>query len=155
MWQLIKEEMNIDLLYQLYKHSTGVSTDTRKIEKGNLFFALKGPSFNANEFAGNALALGASAVVVDEKEYFLENDRRYFLVEDSLSALQRLSNYHRMLLNIPIVAITGTNGKTTTKELVQVVLNTRFRAAATIGNLNNHIGVPLTLLSMDEKTEIG
>ena len=147
--------MNIDLLYQLYKHSTGVSTDTRKIEKGNLFFALKGPSFNANEFAGNALALGASAVVVDEEEHYMENDRRYVLVKDSLSALQLLSNHHRKTLNIPILAITGTNGKTTTKELVQVVLSTKFRAVATIGNLNNHIGVPLTLLSMDEKTEIG
>src|SRR5690606_26186682 len=127
--------MNIDLLYQLYKHSTGVSTDTRKIEKGNLFFALKGPSFNANEFAGNALALGASAVVVDEKEHYLENDRRYVFVKDSLSALQLLSNHHRKTLKIPILAITGTNGKTTTKELVQVVLSTKFRAVATIGNL--------------------
>jgi len=155
MWQLIKEEMNIEQLYQLYINSTGVSTDTRKIEKGNLFFALKGPSFNANEFAANALALGASAVVVDEANAYLKDDKRYFLAEDALQSLQQLANYHRKKLNIPIIAITGTNGKTTTKELVHIVLGKKYTSKATIGNLNNHIGVPLTLLSMDEKTEIG
>src|SRR5690606_17989312 len=147
--------MNMEQLYQLYKSATGVSTDTRKIEKGNLFFALKGPTFNGNEFAANALALGASSVVVDEPSYLVEGDRRYFLVEDTLAALQQLANYHRKLLNIPIVAITGTNGKTTTKELIQVVLAQKYAVKATVGNLNNHIGVPLTLLAMDENTEIG
>src|SRR5690554_6122297 len=147
--------MNIEQLYQLYRSATGVSTDTRKIEKGNLFFALKGPSFNANEFAANALALGASAVVVDEANAYLKDDKRYFLAEDALQSLQQLANYHRKKLNIPIIAITGTNGKTTTKELVHIVLGKKYTSKATIGNLNNHIGVPLTLLSMDEKTEIG
>src|SRR5690554_1023883 len=103
--------MNIEQLYQLYRSATGVSTDTRKIEKGNLFFALKGPSFNANEFAANALALGASAVVVDEPAYVMKGDKRYLLVDNALKALQKLAHYHRKRLNIPIVAITGTNGK--------------------------------------------
>src|SRR5690606_39122896 len=155
MWQLIKEEMNIEQLYQLYINSTGVSTDTRKIEKGNLFFALKGPSFNANEFAANALALGASAVVVDEANACLKDDKRYFLAEDALQSLQQLANYHRKSLDIPIVAITGTNGKTTTKELVHVALETKYKTVATAENLNNHIGLPLTLLTMKGDTEIG
>src|SRR5690606_33180060 len=142
--------MNLEQLYQLYNNATGVSTDTRKIDQGNLFFALKGPSFNANEFAANALALGASAVVVDEPKYLKEGDRRYFLAEDALRALQQLAHYHRKLLNIPIIGITGTNGKTTTKELVDIVLSKKYKSKATVGNLNNHIGVPLTLLSMDE-----
>lgn len=147
--------MNIEQLYQLYKDSTGISTDTRNIEKGNLFFALKGPSFNANEFAANALALGASVVIVDEPAYVVKGDKRYFLVENGLKALQQLAQYHRKFLHIPIVAITGTNGKTTTKELIQIVLSKKFKTKATVGNLNNHIGVPLTLLSMDKDTEIG
>ena len=147
--------MNIEQLYQLYRSATGVSTDTRKIEKGNLFFALKGPSFNANEFAANALALGASTVVVDEPAYVMKGDNRYFLVENALKTLQQLAHHHRKRLNIPIVAITGTNGKTTTKELVHIILSRKFRVKATVGNLNNHIGVPLTLLSMDDSTEIG
>ena len=147
--------MNIEQLYQLFENSTGVSTDTRKIEKGNLFFALKGPSFNANEFAANALALGASVVVVDDPKYYIGSDKRYFLAEDGLNALQQLARHHRERLGIPILAITGTNGKTTTKELIHIVLKTKFRTTATVGNLNNHIGVPLTLLSMDEHTELG
>lgn len=147
--------MNIESLYRLFKHSTGVSTDTRKIDQGNLFFALNGPSFNANEFAANALALGASAVVVDEPKYLKEGDKRYFLAEDALTALQQLAHYHRKLLSIPIIAITGTNGKTTTKELVDIILSKKYRSKATVGNLNNHIGVPLTLLTMDENTELG
>jgi len=148
-------EMNLEQLYQVYKKSSGVSTDTRKIEKGNLFFALKGPSFNANEFAANALALGASAVVVDEADSYLKDDKRYFLVENGLQALQQLANYHRRKLTSPIIAITGTNGKTTTKELIHIVLSQKYVSKATVGNLNNHIGVPLTLLSFDENTEVG
>lgn len=147
--------MNIEHLYQLFKNSTGVSTDTRKIEKGNLFFALQGPSFNANEFAANALALGASVVVVDDPKYHNESDKRYFLAQDGLNALQQLARYHRDRMGIPILAITGTNGKTTTKELIHIVLKTNFRTTATVGNLNNQIGVPLTLLSMGEHTELG
>lgn len=147
--------MDTEQLYRLYEKSSGVSTDTRKIEKGNLFFALKGPSFNANEFAANALALGASAVVVDDPQKFLPSHQACFLVEDALKALQQLAQYHRRKLKIPILAITGTNGKTTTKELAHVVLGTRYKTVATAGNLNNHIGVPLTLLSMGPATEFG
>ena len=147
--------MKIEELYQLYQKSSGVSTDTRKIEEGNLFFALKGPSFDANVFSANALALGAAAVVVDDPKVFQKSDRRYFLVDDSLKALQQLANYHRRMLKIPIVAITGTNGKTTTKELAHVALETKYEAVATAGNLNNHIGLPRTLLTMNEDTEIG
>lgn len=147
--------MNIEQLYQLYRNATGVSTDTRRIEKGNLFIALKGPTFNANEFAANALALGASAVVVDEPGSVVKGDKRYVLVKNSLETLQQLAHYHRTRLNIPIIAITGTNGKTTTKELVHIVLSQKYKVKATVGNLNNHIGVPLTLLSMDDHTEIG
>lgn len=147
--------MDIEQLYKLYKKSTGISTDTRAIKAGNLFISLKGPSFNANAFAVNALALGASAVVVDEPEYYNERDSRYFLVKDSLEALQKLANYHRKKLDFPFLAITGTNGKTTTKELINLVLSLKYRTYATEGNLNNHIGVPLTLLSMKEATEFG
>lgn len=147
--------MNIEQLYQLYNNATGVSTDTRKIDQGNLFFALKGPTFNGNEFASNALALGASAVIVDEPNYVVKGDKRYILVEDVLKSLQQLAHLHRKTLNIPIIAITGTNGKTTTKELVSIVLAQKYNVKATVGNLNNHIGVPLTLLAMGEDTQIG
>lgn len=147
--------MDIEQLYKLYKKSTGVSTDTRKIEKGNLFFSLKGPSFDANKFAINALALGASGVVVDDPGSYNKSDNRYFLADDGLQALQKLANYHRKQLNIPILAITGSNGKTTTKELINIILSKNFKTSATIGNLNNHIGVPLTLLAMGEDTEVG
>ncbi|WP_057939547.1 UDP-N-acetylmuramoyl-tripeptide--D-alanyl-D-alanine ligase [Algoriphagus resistens] len=146
--------MNISILYTLFKNSTGVSTDTRKIEKGNLFFALKGPNFDANAFAPKALEMGASAVVIDEANYFVEDDERYFWAEDSLKMLQDLANYHRKQLEIPIIGLTGSNGKTTTKELMKAVLSKKFKTAATVGNLNNHIGVPLTLLSVNEEDEI-
>ncbi len=147
--------MNIEQLYQLYKNATGVSTDTRNIGQGNLFFALKGPTFNGNEFATNALGLGASAVIVDEPAHVVRGDNRYVVVEDVLKSLQQLAQHHRKILDIPIIALTGTNGKTTTKELVSVVLGQKYTVKATVGNLNNHIGVPLTLLSMGNDTEIG
>ncbi|WP_186757632.1 UDP-N-acetylmuramoyl-tripeptide--D-alanyl-D-alanine ligase [Echinicola salinicaeni] len=145
----------ITSLYEIYKQSTGVSTDSRKIGAGNLFFALKGPNFNANNFASKALEAGASAVVIDEGQYKVEGDDRYFLVDDVLQTLQQLANFHRNQLDIPFLAITGSNGKTTTKELVNAVLSKKYKTYATVGNLNNHIGVPLTLLSMDENTELG
>lgn len=141
---------SIESLYTVYKQSTGVSTDTRKIEKGNLFFALKGPNFNANSFAAKALDMGASAVVIDEEEFAVAGDARYVLVDDVLVALQQLANHHRKQLDIPFLAITGSNGKTTTKELINAVLAKKYKTYATVGNLNNHIGVPLTLLAMDE-----
>ena len=144
--------MNIASLYEKFKASTGICTDTRKIGKGNLFFALKGPNFNANKLAAQALELGASAAVIDDAEY--NTDSRCVLVDDALETLQALANYHRKQLNIPIIAITGSNGKTTTKELTRNVLATKYKVFATIGNLNNHIGVPLTLLSIGPDIEV-
>ncbi len=146
--------MNLDILYQLFQKSTGVSTDTRKIHPGNLFFALKGPNFNANDFASKALEMGASAVVIDEAKYFVEDDERYFICEDVLETLQRLANHHRRQFNIPVIGLTGSNGKTTSKELLHAVLKQKFKTVATVGNLNNHIGVPLTLLSIGSDAEI-
>ncbi|MBS9522549.1 UDP-N-acetylmuramoyl-tripeptide--D-alanyl-D-alanine ligase [Litoribacter alkaliphilus] len=148
--------MNLQKLYLAYKDASGISTDTRNIQPGNMFFALKGPSFNANEFAATALKNGASVAVIDDEEYLPnKKDDSYILVDDALTALQRLANHHRKQLNIPILAITGTNGKTTTKELLNAVLSTKFKTYATKGNLNNHIGVPLTLLTMGKKVELG
>lgn len=118
-----------------------------------MFFAIKGEVFDANTFAAEALQKGSLYVVIDNSDYYI--DERTILVENSLIALQELSKYHRKYLNIPIVALTGSNGKTTTKELINVVLSQKYKVKATIGNLNNHIGVPLTLLSFDKNTEIG
>ncbi|MBN7810186.1 UDP-N-acetylmuramoyl-tripeptide--D-alanyl-D-alanine ligase [Algoriphagus sp. H41] len=146
--------MNLDILYQLFQKSTGVSTDTRKIHPGNLFFALKGPNFNANDFAAKALEMGASAVMIDEAAYFVEDDERYFICEDALETLQKLANHHRRQLDIPVIGLTGSNGKTTSKELLNAVLKQKFKTVATVGNLNNHIGVPLTLLSIGTDAEI-
>lgn len=145
--------MEINQIYQKYKETTSVSTDTRKIEKDCMFFALKGPNFNGNTFAEEALKQGAKYAVIDEAEF--RKDERFILVEDVLTSLQQLANYHRWQLAIPIIAITGSNGKTTTKELVNAVLAKKYRTYATRGNLNNHIGIPLTLLAMDETIELG
>jgi len=146
--------MNISDLYTLFKNSTGISTDTRKIAQGNLFFALKGPNFDANSFAAQSLEMGASAVVIDDESHHIEGNEHYFLVEDVLSALQQLANFHRSQLTIPIIGLTGSNGKTTSKELLNSVLSTKFKTASTVGNLNNHIGVPLTLLAINERHQI-
>lgn len=145
--------MKTATLYNLYQQHFLVDTDTRNIRKNTIFFALKGNNFNGNTFAEQALKLGASYAVVDEKE-FQTNDR-ILLVADVLKALQELANFHRKQLQIPIIGLTGSNGKTTTKELIHVVLSKKFNTIATKGNLNNHIGVPLTLLSMTDKTELG
>ena len=145
--------MEIQDLYTLYTESYLVDTDTRKIRKGSIFFALKGDNFNGNKFVNEALDKGAHYCVIDEEEYVYEG--KTILVEDVLKTLQTLANYHRNQLNIPIVSLTGSNGKTTTKELIHSVLKTQYKAHATLGNLNNHIGVPLTLLSFDNTTEIG
>jgi UDP-N-acetylmuramoyl-tripeptide--D-alanyl-D-alanine ligase len=144
--------MRIEDLYKLYLSSSGISTDTRMITPGSVFFALKGPKFNANEFAVEALKKGAAWAVVDEKD-FVANDQ-CILVEDGLSALQQLATHHRSQLKIPVVALTGSNGKTTSKELVSTVLAQKFKTHATRGNLNNHIGVPLTILSIGRDVEI-
>lgn len=142
----------IENLYARFSAIGLVSTDTRKITPGSIFFALKGDKFNANEFATDALEKGASCAVIDDKNY--RKDDRYILVEDVLATLQQLARYHRDQLKIPVIALTGSNGKTTTKELLHAVLSTKFRTLATKGNLNNHIGVPLTVLSIDSSTEI-
>ncbi|MDF1517603.1 MAG: UDP-N-acetylmuramoyl-tripeptide--D-alanyl-D-alanine ligase [Lutibacter sp.] len=145
--------MNIEQLYKLYSKTYLADTDTRKIRKGSIFFALKGDNFNGNEFAEEALKSGANFVVIDEEKY--KTNAKTILVENVLETLQKLANFHRKQLAIPIISLTGSNGKTTTKELINVVLSKKYVTAATTGNLNNHIGVPLTLLSMTPKTEIG
>ena len=142
----------LNIIYDCFKKATGVSTDTRKIEPGQIFFALKGPNFNANKMAKEALEKGASFAVIDDPDY--KNDDRCLLVDDVLTTLQKLANHHRRQFNIPVLAITGSNGKTTTKELVQGVLAQKYNTLATSGNLNNHIGVPLTLLRLNETTEM-
>jgi UDP-N-acetylmuramoyl-tripeptide--D-alanyl-D-alanine ligase len=144
--------MDIQNLYQKYRESGRVSTDTRQITPGSVFFALKGEKFNANEFAADALAKGASYAVIDETQY--AKDEHYIVVEDVLETLQKLARHHRDQLKIPFIGLTGSNGKTTSKELLHAVLSKKFRTLATKGNLNNHIGVPLTLLSIDDSIEI-
>lgn len=145
--------MNIKDLYQKYLKNYLVATDTRNIKKNTLFFSLKGAHFNGNTFAQKAIGLGASYAIIDEKAYEIKG--KTILVDNVLKTLQALANYHRKQLAIPIIGITGSNGKTTTKELLQAVLQTQFNTKATLGNLNNHIGVPLTILSFNNKTEIG
>ncbi len=145
--------MKIEQLHEVYTKSYLVDTDTRKIRTNSIFFALKGENFNGNKFATEALKKGASYAVVDEEKY--NTDPNIILVENVLQTLQQLANFHRKQLNIPIIALTGSNGKTTTKELINTVLNKKFKTTATLGNLNNHMGVPLTLLSMTPTTEIG
>ena len=144
--------MSIAELYQKFKTCSGFSTDTRKIGENVMFFALKGDKFNANSFAQEALAKGAKYVVIDEAAF--ATDERCILVSDVLYTLQKLANFHRQHLNIPFVGMTGSNGKTTSKELVAAVLSKKFKTYYTKGNLNNHIGVPLTLLGIDESYEI-
>ncbi len=130
-----------------------VSTDSRKIEQGCIFFALKGENFNGNRYAGDAIKSGAAYAVIDEEEFAFTE--RTILVDDVLTTLQQLALFHRKKLGIPILGITGTNGKTTTKELIAAVLAEKYKVSFTQGNLNNHIGVPLTLLKMDSNTEFG
>ena len=138
----------IETLYQRFLACSGVTTDSRNCPADSLFIALKGASFNGNAFAAKALEQGCRYAVIDEPAYQPEGDERYLLVEDGLSALQQLAHYHRQQFQIPVIAITGTNGKTTTKELVAAVLSSRRPILYTQGNLNNAIGVPLTLLRL-------
>lgn len=146
--------MKIKDLHTHFLKSTGICTDTRTITEGCLFFALKGENFNGNGFAQEALNKGAYKVIIDEIAYH-KNSSETILCADSLRMLQRLASFHREYLNLPIIALTGSNGKTTTKELIHIVLSQKFKTVATKGNLNNHIGVPLTLLSMNSETEMG
>ncbi|MFN3969120.1 UDP-N-acetylmuramoyl-tripeptide--D-alanyl-D-alanine ligase [Flavobacterium sp.] len=145
--------MTIQNIHDLFLKCSQVSIDTRRIAPNALFVAIKGERFDANTFAKEALAKGAAYVLIDNQEYYI--DERTILVEDSLIALQELAKYHRNFLKLPIIALTGSNGKTTTKELINVVLSKKFKTVATTGNLNNHIGVPLTLLSFTKDTEVG
>lgn len=139
---------SIAALYKVYKIHNKISTDSRNIEKGCIYFALKGDNFNGNKYAATALKNGAAKVIVDQKEY-AENEN-CLLVEDGLIALQELAKHHRKQLTIPVLGITGSNGKTTTKELIAAVLQQKYNCFATKGNLNNHIGVPLSILSIND-----
>lgn len=145
-------KINKSTLLSKFLSCTGVSTDTRKVQKGNLFFALKGPNFNANQLAEEAIQKGAQFVVIDDAEFDVFPET--LLVEDSLKALQDLASEYRRTLKIPIIGLTGSNGKTTTKELIFSVLSQKFHCYATIGNLNNHIGVPLSILAIRPEHQI-
>tara|TARA_Y100000813_G_scaffold16783_2_gene11342 strand:+ start:3313 stop:4563 length:1251 start_codon:yes stop_codon:yes gene_type:complete len=143
--------MSVKELHKLFLKSSGVITDSRQIKLNSIFFALKGDNFDGNEYAKSAIEKGASFAVIDNQTYCL--NKKYIVVDDVLSCLQELSQYHRKQLNCPVLGITGTNGKTTTKELIKAVIQKNFKTVATKGNLNNHIGVPLTLLSAKLNTE--
>jgi UDP-N-acetylmuramoyl-tripeptide--D-alanyl-D-alanine ligase len=145
--------MKIEEIYQKYTEHLEVTTDSRNVKHGSIYIALKGDRFDGNAFAAQALERGAELAIIDNKEYVV--DHRTILVENTYETLNELANYHRHKLHIPIIAITGTNGKTTTKELIRAVLSQQFNVYATAGNLNNHIGVPLTLLAMSPDIEIG
>lgn len=144
--------MNIEELYEIYLRTRDVTTDSRRVKEGSIFFALRGDKFDGNTFVPQALSQGASVCVVDNADYNI--DSRCMLVSNVLETLQELARYHRSHLDIPVIGITGTNGKTTTKELVNAVLSKRYRTWATQGNFNNHIGVPLTLLSIPSDAEM-
>src|ERR1051326_8782638 len=143
---------SISELYSLYKELPSVITDSRKAATNSVFFALKGDNFNGNQFAEIALNQGCGYAVIDEEKYY--KGENYILVKDVLKTLQELAHFHRQHLKIPFMAITGSNGKTTTKELIKMVLAKRYKVLATEGNLNNHIGVPLTILSIKSDIEI-
>lgn len=144
--------MDIQKLYDYFLRSTGITTDTRKIEQDQIYFALKGERFDGNRYAHDALKAGALLAVVDDEKHHIPGQT--FLVADVLTALQQLANHHRKQFRIPFIGITGSNGKTTTKELIHTVLKQTYNVLATIGNLNNHIGVPLTLLRLKPGHEI-
>src|SRR5450432_1554119 len=143
---------SINDLYQLYQKFPSVCTDTRKVQKGDLFFALKGEHFNGNRFATHALDNGAAYAIIDEAPARM--DDRMILVDDVLTCLQALAAHHRNQFSIPFIGITGSNGKTTTKELIHAVLSEKYKTYTTEGNLNNHIGIPLTLLKIKNDAEI-
>jgi len=149
--------MTIESLYEIYKQYPSVETDTRKLKTGDIFFALKGGNFNGNAFAAKAIEAGAAYAVIDEKipmDIGIETSGKMILVDDVLATLQQLAKHHRQQFNIPFIAITGSNGKTTTKELIHAVLSSTFKTSTTEGNLNNHIGIPLTILKIKSDAEI-
>lgn len=147
--------MSIAEIHYKFLNSTGVSTDTRTLTSSQIFFALSGDNFNGNEYVQQALDKGAAFAVIDDKKVFDAEDKRMILVKDVLKTLQSLANYHKNYLGIPIIALTGSNGKTTTKNLIYLVLSQQYNVKATVGNFNNHIGVPLTLLSFGEEHDFG
>jgi UDP-N-acetylmuramoyl-tripeptide--D-alanyl-D-alanine ligase len=144
--------MDIKEIYKHFQECDGVSTDTRQIQKDSMFFALKGDNFNGNEYAQDAISKGAKYAIIDEDNFL--SDDQYIVVKDVLKTLQELANYHRRQFTIPFIAITGSNGKTTTKELLNSVLSKKYKTYATKGNLNNHIGVPLTILTIKKDVEM-
>ena len=144
--------MPIETLYELFQKYPLVETDTRHLKPGCIFFALRGENFNGNQFAKKALEAGAAAAIIDDSAFYV--DERTIVVENTLTTLQQLAKFHRQQFNIPFIAITGSNGKTTSKELVNTVLASTFRTYTTQGNLNNHIGIPLTLLRVQKDAEI-
>jgi len=148
---MIKED-RLKSIYELYRQFPNICTDTREIIPDSIFFCLKGESFDGNEFAMTAIEKGAAFVVTEN--FDLENHPQCICVDDALSVLQQLSLFHRRQCSIPVIGITGTNGKTTTKELIVAVLQKKYKVAYTKGNLNNHIGVPLTLLSIRDTDEV-
>ncbi|HPH99866.1 MAG TPA: Mur ligase family protein, partial [Chitinophagaceae bacterium] len=144
--------MHIQDLYQLYLQHPSIQTDTRLLKPGDLFFALKGPSFNGNTFAEKAIQMGTAAVIIDDVSYVMPN--KTILVDDVLQTLQQLAKHHREQFSIPFIAITGSNGKTSTKELIHTVLSTHYITYTTQGNLNNHIGIPLTILRIKKDAQL-
>ncbi len=150
-WRFIFYNMETTQLYRIFRESNGISTDTRSVTKGQMFFALWGEKFNGNKYAAEALEKGASYAVIDDPAFESE---KTILVDDCLAELQALATHHRKELNVPVLAITGTNGKTTTKELIAAVMSKKLKAHYTKGNLNNQIGVPLTILSAPPATEM-
>lgn len=143
--------MEISELYQIFLQCPRITTDSRNCPQNSIFFALKGENFNGNSFARTALEKGCSYAIIDEKEYYEDGNKKMILVDNTLETLQKLANYHRRQLGVKIIAITGTNGKTTTKELIATILSEVHNVLYTQGNLNNHIGVPLTLLQMTNR----
>ncbi len=146
--------MNISKIYALFNQNNSVSIDTRSIKPKDIFFAIKGPNFDGNNFALEAIKKGASYVISDNSTISKKSDKIIY-VDNSIKALQKLANYHRRKLNTKIIAITGSNGKTTSKELILNVLKSKYKTTATKGNLNNHLGVPLSLLEINENTDFG
>ena len=144
--------MEIKEIYSIFKKHSNICTDTRKIKKGSIFFSLKGESFNGNEYALKAIKNGCSYAIIDEKKY--DSHQNIILVKNALKTLQKLATYHRNQLKIPIIGITGSNGKTTSKELINTVLNSELNCYSTKGNLNNHIGVPISVLEINKRHEI-
>jgi len=139
--------MKLKQIYRLFLENAGISTDSRKISPGSIFFALKGETFDANQFASNALSAGASYAVVDDPK--VVNSKKFILVDNVLETLQQIALHHRRQFNVPVIGITGSNGKTTTKELIAAVIGRKFNCLYTPGNLNNHIGVPLSILRLN------